>query len=75
VPRKQSLALATLSSALTYGWGVIPVTAQIRATTWTTSLFPRDGLYAVPIRLNVRKAERLDDGDRIRIKLTTGDPR
>jgi hypothetical protein len=75
VPRKHSLALAALSSALTYGWGVIPVTAQIRSTTWTTSLFPRDGLYAVPLRVTVRKAEQLDEGDRVRLVLTTGDPR
>ena len=75
VPRKHSLALRTMSSVLTYGWGVIPVTARIRNTTWTTSLFPRDELYAVPIRTNVRKAERLDEGDRVRITLITGDPR
>jgi hypothetical protein len=75
VPRKHSLALRALSSALTYGWGVIPVTARIKDTAWTTSLFPRDELYAVPIRLAVRKAERLDEGDRVRIELTTGDPR
>jgi uncharacterized protein DUF1905 len=75
VPRKHSRALQALSSVLTYGWGVIPVTARIGATAWTTSLFPRDGLYAVPIRADVRRAEQLDDGDRVRVELTTGDPR
>src|SRR4051812_10462423 len=75
LPRKHSLALKALSSVLTYGWGVIPVTARIRKTAWTTSLFPRDELYALPIKTDVRKAEQLDEGDRVRIVMTTGDPR
>jgi hypothetical protein len=75
VPRTQSLALQAMAPALTYGWGVIPVTARIRSTAWTTSLFPRDGLYALPIRTDVRRTERLDEGDRVRVELTTGDPR
>jgi hypothetical protein len=75
VPRKQSLALQALSPALTYGWGVIPVTAQIKNTRWTTSLFPKDGLYALPIKAVVRKAEDLDEGDRVVVEMTTTDPR
>jgi len=75
VPRKQSLALRGLASVLTYGWGVIPVTARVGKTVWTTSLFPRDDLYAVPLRSDVRKVERLDEGDQIRVELTTGEPR
>ncbi len=75
VPHKHSLALQALSAALTYGWGVIPVTAQIKHTTWTTSLIPRDGLYALPVRTDVRDAENLDEGTRVRVKLTTGGPR
>lgn len=75
VPRKHSLALRALSPALTYGWGVIPVAAQIKQTRWTTSLFPRDGLYALPIKAMVRKAEDLDEGDRVVVEMTTTDPR
>jgi hypothetical protein len=75
IPPKHSRAIRALASALTYGWGVIPVTARIRETTWTTSLFPRDELYAVPIRTDVRKAEQLDQGDRVRVELITSDPR
>lgn len=75
VPRKHSLAIRELASALTYGWGVIPVTARIRNTTWATSLFPKDALYALPIRTNVRAAERLDEGDRVQVEMTTGELR
>lgn len=75
VPHEHSRAIQALAPVLTYGWGVIPVTARIRSTAWTTSLFPRDQRYALPIKADVRKAERLDEGDRIRIEMTTGDPR
>ena len=75
VPRKHSLAIRAMSSALTYGWGVIPVTVRIGGTRWTTSLFPRDDLYALPIRTDVRMAEQLDEGDRVRVEMTTGEPR
>jgi hypothetical protein len=36
---------------------------------------PRDELYALPIRTDVRKEKRLDEGDQVRVELTTGDPR
>jgi hypothetical protein len=61
-----------MAPALTYGWGV--VTARIRNTAWTTSLFPRDGRCALPLRNDVRKAEQLDEGDRVRVELTTSEP-
>jgi hypothetical protein len=48
---------------------------NLRKTAWTTSLFPRDERYALPIRTDVRKTERLDEGDRIRVEMTTGSPR
>ena len=44
---------------MTYGWGVIPVHVQIGKTEWKTSLFPKDGLYIVPIKASVREAEIL----------------
>jgi hypothetical protein len=69
VPDEQCAALELASRAVTYGWGMIPVTAQIGATTWTTSLFPKDGRYIVPIRTNVRRAEGLDVGDTVTVSL------
>ncbi len=55
---------------MTYGWGVIPVQVQIGDTEWKTSLFPKDGLYLVPIKASVRKAENLEEGDEVTIRLT-----
>ena len=69
VPAEQCLDLKAASRFVTYGWGMIPVRAQIGATRWKTSLFPKDGQYIVPIKAMVRTAEHLSEGDGVTIKL------
>lgn len=69
VPQAHSLAIKAIASAVTYGWGVIPVRVQIGGTAWETSLFPKDTLYLVPIKAAVRKAEHVDEGDRVTVHL------
>jgi hypothetical protein len=72
VPDEECGALEAASAFVTYGWGMIPVAAQIGATEWTTSLFPKDGRYIVPIKASVRTAERLELGDTVTVRLTVG---
>ena len=72
VPQEQSEALKGISRAVTYGWGMIPVTARIGSTVWTTSLFPKDGRYIVPLKTTVRKAEKLAEGDIVTVWLEVG---
>jgi hypothetical protein len=69
VPAKQSRALKAISGFVTYGWGVIPVSVRIGKTRWTTSLFPKDGRYIVPIKASVRNAEHLEKGDKVKLQL------
>lgn len=69
VPAKQSADIQAISSLVTYGWGVIPVQVRIGKTEFTTSLFPKDGRYLVPIKASVRKAEKLEKGDIITVRL------
>ena len=69
VPEEQSRDLQAISGMVTYGWGVIPVHVRIGKTTWQTSLFPKDGLYLVPIKSSVRQAEHLEEGDTVTIRL------
>ena len=57
---------------MTYGWGVIPVTAQIDATVFKTSLFPKNMRCLVPIRVSVQRAENLELGDEVSIRLKIG---
>ena len=69
VPETQSRDLKALSGAVTYGWGMIPVTAQIGKTEWKTSLFPKDGRYLLPLKDSIRKAEQLNEGGEVTIHL------
>jgi hypothetical protein len=69
VPEEDSRELKAVSGAVTYGWGMIPVTARIGSTTWKTSLFPKDGRYLVPLKDAVRKAEGLAEGDEVGVVL------
>lgn len=69
VPEEQSRDIKAISNFVTYGWGVIPVEVQIGNTTWKTSLFPKNDLYLVPIKASVRKAENLEEGDEVTLRL------
>lgn len=55
-----------------YGWGVVPVVARIGATEFTTSLFPRDGGYLLPVKVAVQRAERVGAGDRVHVTMQVG---
>jgi hypothetical protein len=70
VPEAESEQIEELKSLVTYGWGVIPVTARIGKTVFTTSLFPKDGRFLVPVKDAVRRAERLELDDRVTVHLT-----
>ncbi|MDQ1586066.1 MAG: hypothetical protein QOH80_1431 [Actinomycetota bacterium] len=69
VPDDECGALEAVAAQVTYGWGMIPVTAQIGDTRWETSLFPRDGRYIVPVKVRVQRAERLQLGDVVTVRL------
>ena len=61
--------LHEIANRVTYGWGVIPVRVRVGRTEWTTSLFPRDGVYMVPMKDKVRRAEHLQLGDEVRLEM------
>ncbi|MFN8530125.1 MAG: DUF1905 domain-containing protein [Anaerolineae bacterium] len=69
VPEEQCHDIKAISNFVTYGWGVIPVQVEIGSTEWQTSLFPKDGRYLVPIKLDIRKAEKLEKGDTVTVTL------
>ncbi|MFM2321665.1 MAG: hypothetical protein RL612_812 [Actinomycetota bacterium] len=69
VPDAQVKQIKDISSQLSYGWGVIPARVKVGKTEFTTSLFPRQGGYMVPIKNVVREAEKLDVDDKIVVHL------
>jgi len=69
VPLAEAAEIAAVAGLVTYGWGCIPVTARVGATTFTTSLFPKDGGYLLPVKAAVRRAEGVEVGDVVRVRL------
>ncbi len=72
VPDDECLLLQEASALVSYGWGMIPVTARVGDTEWTTALWPKDGRYVVPLKAEVRRAESLDEGDTVSLVLSVG---
>ena len=70
VPEPMCDDLRIAARDVSYGWGVVPVTVRIGATSWTTSLFPKDGGYLVPLKDRVRLAEDIAEDDVVGLVLT-----
>jgi len=69
VPEDECGLLEATSPMVTYGWGMIPASAVVGATRWTTSLFPKDGGYILPVKAWVREAEGIEVGDVVTVRL------
>jgi hypothetical protein len=72
VPPQECRDLKAISGSVTYGWGMIPAHVRIGKSAWNTSLWPKDGSFIVPIKTTIRKAEKLDEGDTVTIRLEVG---
>jgi hypothetical protein len=70
VPPAEAEEIRRASRLVSYGWGVIPVEATIGGVTFTTSLFPKNGTYLVPLKDAVRKPSGITADDTIHIELT-----
>lgn len=69
VPEAQSDVIQEVAHLVTYGWGMIPATVRIGKTEWSTALWPKDGAYIVPLKTWVRKAEGIELGDHVTVRL------
>jgi hypothetical protein len=69
VPEPESIAIREIARAVTYGWGVIPASVTVGRTTVTTSLFPKDGGYLVPVKNALRLPEKISLGDIVEVTL------
>lgn len=48
---------------------MVPVDAVLGATRFSTSLFPRDGGFLLPVKDAVRRAEEVEVGDVVQVEL------
>lgn len=69
VPPDLVEAVRRAARLASYGWGVVPVQASVNETAFTTSLFPRDGGYLLPLKVVVRRDAGVVLGDRVAVDI------
>lgn len=69
VPAAEAAMIAEVAPVVTYGWGMIPASVTIGGTTVTTSLWPKDGGYVVPVKKALQDAEGLGVDDEVEVTL------
>ena len=74
VPPPHDAELRHVARAVTYGWGMIPVEAEIGETAFTTALFPKDETYLLPLKVAVRRKANITAGDPITVEMTVQAP-
>jgi hypothetical protein len=75
IPKDEAMEIRKLSRHFTYGWGVIPVEADIAGVVFKTSLFPKDETYLLPIKAEVRRKADITAGDLIAVEMTLQPPK
>ncbi|MFV3128145.1 DUF1905 domain-containing protein [Niveispirillum sp. KHB5.9] len=69
VPTDLVAAVRHAARLASYGWGVVPVQAVVNGTAFTTSLFPKDGGYLLPLKVAVRKTAGVALGDAVTVDI------
>ncbi len=69
LPSDQAARVAAAAPLASYGWGCIPVEAEIGGVVFTTSLIPRDGTYFLPLKAEVRRRAHITAADAIAVSM------
>lgn len=75
MPEEMAGVLADHVTLFSYGWGCIPAKVTAGDTTVTTSLFPRDGGYLVPLKVALRRPEGIELGDLVTLRVEVAEPK
>lgn len=70
IPPAQAADVRLAAKSASYGWGVVPVEATIGGVSFTTSLFPRDDTYLLPLKDTVRRKTNITAGDEVSVEMT-----
>jgi hypothetical protein len=70
VPAAESAVIKANAAAVSYGWGVIPAVCRSGDAEWSTSLFPKNGGYLVPVKKSVWSLMKMELGEPVEIELT-----
>lgn len=69
VPPEIAAEIRALQKSASYGWGMMPVNAQVGNSRWRTAMFPKDGSYVLPLKDAIRRAEDIEEGSSILVTL------
>jgi hypothetical protein len=70
VPEHHVADITGAGRQISYGWGMIPVSVEIGDVAFTTSLFPKDGGYLLPLKDAVRRKTGVTVGDTVAVHMT-----
>ena len=71
IPEEESEDIKFAAKGLEY-WGQVPVSVRIDEIEFTTALFPKDGLYLLPLKDAVRRPADIDVGQVLAVGLNVG---
>ncbi|SDU81480.1 protein of unknown function [Microlunatus sagamiharensis] len=72
VPEDVADDLREIAPLVSYGWGMVPARVSTGSSSWETALWPKDGGYVVPVRDRFRRAERLEVGRPVTLRVEVG---
>ena len=61
--------IKAIAADKSYGWGVLHAMVTIKNQTFKTALFPKQGLYLIPLKIAVRKPLGIGLGDTVKVEL------
>jgi hypothetical protein len=71
IPEEESADVKYDAKGLEY-WGQVPVTVRIDGLEFTTALFPKDGVYVIPLKLGVRNEIGVDVDEVVAVRMNVG---
>jgi hypothetical protein len=71
IPEEESEDIKLAAKGMEY-WGQVPVVVRIRDVDFTTALFPKDGLYLLPLKDAVRKPAGIELDQVLAVGLNVG---
>ncbi len=69
VPAKLAPEIKVIAADKSYGWGVLHAMVTIKDQTFKTALFPKQGLYLVPLKNAIRLPLAIELGSRVKVEL------
>jgi len=71
IPEEESGDIKFAAKGIEY-WGQVPVVVRIGDTEFKTALFPKDGVYLIPLKVVVRKAEGIELDQIVSVAMNVG---